>query len=317
MHVLVTGGAGFVGSHIVDKLLIQGHNVTVWDNFSTGEWGNLCDASPIREARFDVEEMTIAQGNIRSALEPDAVIHCAAVADISGNWEDDRSRWNLYDVNIKGTINMLEWCATLPDLKAFSFISTGAVYGGGDARLRSKLTSDSPYAASKIAGEALLAAYAARFRWESQIFRLASCVGSRYHHGHVADFVRMWQQDGKLHLRDNGQQRKSYVHVLDAAQAISNSTIAAADMHDPSAVGSVKTFDVTSHEWWSVLDTIRVMGLDPNVDAVIPSNESGWLGDPVNLRMHSSFSTKYRTIELGVADALLSLGWDPKKVEVA
>lgn len=295
MHVLVTGGAGFVGSHVVDHLVRHGHRVTVWDDFSTGTMRNV-------QPGVDVEHMTIAKGLIRNQLEPDAVIHCAAKADISGNWESDVGRWELYDTNVKGTINVLEWSSKLHDLKSFTLLSTGAVYGGGDAHRALRPVSKSPYAASKIAGEALLEAYVERYGWSGNIYRLASCVGDRYRHGHIADFVRMWREDGMIRLRDNGLQRKSFVHVLDAAEQIVGGVARAPD-------GTVLTFDVTSPDLWGVFDTMRVMGLDPNVFAIIPSNESGWIGDPVNLHMRSSFTARHRSVELGVADALLWLGW--------
>ena len=185
MKVLVTGGAGFVGSHIVDRLVTFGHDVEIWDDFSTGRIGNCTPSAKVVHRSIVGGDMAIEE------IHADVVIHAAAKADISANWTSHTAREELLRTNIEGTRLLLEACAA-GSVKGFVFLSTAAVYGDGGAEpynTKSPIRASSPYTASKIAGEMLVQAYAERFGWRTGIARLVSAVGARYSHGHIADFV--------------------------------------------------------------------------------------------------------------------------------
>ena len=287
MKVLVTGGAGFVGSHVVDRLVAADHEVSVVDDLRGGKVGNVNPKAVLSMAAVcDIPRIYF-----------DAVVHCAATADISTNWEHFNNRIELYENNIGTTAALLEACG-VGRIGSFVFISTAAVYGDG-AHGRNQPSDAvrplSPYAASKVAGEALVQAYAHRFGWGWSVARLVSCVGSRYAHGHVADFVRMAKDDGVIRAKDNGTQRKSYVHVLDAADRIARM-----------AEFPQRVCNVSSDQTWSVRDTIAEMGIHRPVQVQWADQEAGWVGDPVNLAVSGGMN---RIVGDGVQDALRSLGW--------
>ena len=175
MKVLVTGGAGFVGSHVVDVLVELGHEVTVLDNLSTGSEKNVNPA-----AKLVIDSAVRAKYVVRAHR---AIIHCAATADISDNWRMNNNRAALWFNNVTSLMELLETASAL-HIKRFCFISTAAVYGGrhkhpvGTADITN---AESPYAASKIAGEALVQAYGHRFGWKVSIPRLCF-VGAEFFH---------------------------------------------------------------------------------------------------------------------------------------
>ena len=296
MRVLVTGGAGFVGSHVVDRLVDDGHEVTIWDDFSTGRAANLNPAAKVHH-----RSILDSLASMVADQEPqDAIVHCAAKADISQNWMSFPGRHELLATNIEGTVRMLEYATWQLSLQAFVFVSTAAVYGSGGGgqlfNVNSPTRAESPYAASKIAGEALVQAYGHRHGWRTPILRLVSCVGERYRHGHIADFVRQAREDGTVHALDNGRQRKSFVHVRDAASRIVTA------MTGRNAVENIAAGA------WSCRDTAAVMQLDRPVRFVWSAEEKGWTGDPVELRVEPSF-VEYTPVSEGVDAALSSLGW--------
>ena len=260
--ILLTGSQGFIGSRV--RLALGDAEVTTLD----------------RVAGADLEMDLIDLG---TPCDVDTVIHVAAHADISRNWDNDSERHQLYADNILALVSLLE---AVRGVKRFVFISTAAVAAG----------SKSPYVASKIAGEALVQAYAHRFGWAWECIRLVSCVGPGYHHGHVADFVYMARETGCIRARNSGAIVNPFVHVDDAADAI---VLAA---RSPKCRASFVV-----GEPWGWRDTVRVMRDEGMVfDVVAPQNAEGWVGDPHLGGLVSDYPVR-RDVATGVREAVRGL----------
>jgi UDP-glucose 4-epimerase len=218
-NVLVTGGAGFIGSHIVDRLAAQGNHVTVYDNLSTGTLRFLeRSRQRIRFVEADMlDEKTLA----KTVRGHDFVFHMAAYADIRGNLKDPA---RCLKQNTIATSNLLE-AMRKHDVEDLAFPSTGSVYGEPtvfptpeDAPFP---TQTSMYAASKLACEGLIEAYSAGYGFDARIFRFVSLMGERYTHGCVFDFIKKLRKNPKrLEILGDGRQRKSYLHVKDCIDAM-------------------------------------------------------------------------------------------------
>src|SRR4051812_15522687 len=217
-HVLVTGGAGFIGSHVVDRLLELGARVTVVDNFSTG----YREFVPPRDGLRIVEADLLDTAALGPALRGvDFVFHLAANADIKDNLIEPRK---CIDQNVVATQNVLE-AMRAAGVRDIAFASTGSVYGEAAVV---PTPEDAPfpiqtsiYATSKVAAEGLLTSYALGYGMRVRIFRFVSLLGPRYTHGHVIDFWRQLRRDPtRLAVLGNGKQKKSYLHVLDCVAAM-------------------------------------------------------------------------------------------------
>ena len=190
MNFFVTGGAGYIGSNLVDRLLGAGHVVTAYDNFSTGQERFLEQA--VRSLRFtlvrgdvlDLERLTQA---LRDA-QADLVFHLAANADVRFGTQHPRTD---LEQNTIATFNVLE-AMRASGMRRIAFSSTGSIYGEPSVF---PTPEDAPfpiqtslYGASKLAGEGLIQAYCEGFGFQGYIFRFVSILGERYTHGHVFDF---------------------------------------------------------------------------------------------------------------------------------
>jgi UDP-glucose 4-epimerase len=273
-RVFVTGAAGFIGSSLVDRLLEAGQDVTGYDNFSTGREEFLAAAlnspafSLVRGDLLDKEALAKAmQGS-------EFVFHLAANADIRSGL--DHPGRDL-EQNTLATFNVLE-AARQSGLKGIAFSSTGSVYGEPKVFPTPENApfpvQTSLYAASKVAGEALIQAYAEGFGLKSYIFRFVSILGERYTHGHVFDFYKMLKADpGKLRVLGDGKQRKSYLYVQDCIDAIFLALQKAQD--------KVNIFNLGCAEHCEVNDSIawicERLGVRPELN--YSGGERGWVGD--------------------------------------
>src|SRR5262245_6660143 len=190
MRAFVTGGAGFIGSSLVDRLLADGHQVVAYDNFSTGqrEFLSLAVANP----RFTLIEADLLDTRTLSASlrDVEVVFHLAASADVRFGTEHPRKD---LEQNTIATFNVLE-AMRANGVKRIAFSSTGSVYGEA-AVIPTPETCPFPiqtslYGASKAAGEGMIAAYCEGFGFQAWIFRFVSILGERYTHGHVFDFYK-------------------------------------------------------------------------------------------------------------------------------
>ena len=221
MKAFVSGGAGFIGSNLVDRLLDVGHEVTVYDNLSTGLLQFLEYARDFDRFRL-VEGDLLDEGSLSEAIAGhEFVFHLAANADVRFGTEHPRRD---LEQNTIVTNNVLE-AMRKNGISKIAFASTGSVYGDATVIPTPENASfpiqTSLYAASKLAGEGLIAAYCGGFGFQSWIFRFVSILGERYTHGHVFDFYRKLKQNpSRLEVLGNGKQRKSYLYIQDCLDAM-------------------------------------------------------------------------------------------------
>jgi nucleoside-diphosphate-sugar epimerase len=222
-RILVTGGAGFIGSHLVPHLLELGHSVTVLDNLSFGKMANL-------NGVLDHPKFLFQRGDITDKALPkavfdgvDSVIHLAALIDISASVANPIQN---HEVNVNGTFNMLQ-AAVKHGVKKFVFASSTAVYGDAKTlplRENIALNPISPYAASKIAGEAYCSAYASCFGLEVTALRFFNIYGSRSENssysGVITAFLKKTVRDEGLTIDGDGEQTRDFIHVSDVVKAV-------------------------------------------------------------------------------------------------
>jgi UDP-glucose 4-epimerase len=274
MKAMVTGAAGFIGSNLVDRLLAAGHEVTGFDNFSTGLRRFLEGACQSPRFRLVEGDLLDPDALTRAMTGCDFVFHLAAHADV--RFGPDHPRKDL-EQNTIATSNVLE-AMRATGAGRIAFSSTGSVYGEPDV-FPTPETAPFPvqtslYGASKLAAEGLIAAYAAAYGFETWIFRFVSILGERYTHGHVFDFYRqLLAHPDRLDVLGNGRQRKSYLYVHDCITAI---LLAAEKCTAP-----VNVFNLGTDEYCEVNSSIAWisghLGLSPNL--IYAGGERGWVGD--------------------------------------
>jgi UDP-glucose 4-epimerase len=276
-RVCITGGAGFIGSTLADHLSKQGVEVVVVDNFSTGRRefvADLLERSGTRLVEGDVLDGALLEEAFAGC---DWVFHLQANADVRRGLEHPQKD---LEQNTIATSTALE-AMRAAGVTRIAFSSTGSVYGEPDVF---PTPEDAPfpiqtslYAASKLAGEGLISAYAHGFGFTGLIFRFVSILGERYTHGHVYDFFRALTHDPtRLRVLGDGTQEKSYLHVQDCVSAML--TAVAAHAGD-SGVSTV--YNIGTDETIVLDDSIAVitahLGVDPSVD--FTGGIRGWPGD--------------------------------------
>lgn len=220
MKILVTGGAGFIGSNLVDTLIKAGHNVFVVDNLSTGNKLNLnkrakfyetdiCDKIELQKI-FDIEK-------------PETIFHLAAQANVSASVKDP-----AFDikVNVIGTINLLELCRDF-SVKKFVFSSTGgAIYGENAPRPTPETAKEyplTPYGMDKLQAEKYIEFFAKNFEMKPVILRYANVYGPRQNsHGEagvIAIFTAKMLANESYQLYGDGEQTRDFVYVSDVVDA--------------------------------------------------------------------------------------------------
>jgi UDP-glucose 4-epimerase len=296
--VLVTGGAGFIGSHVADALLKQGARVTIIDNYSTGFREFVNPAAEFVQG--DLLDPALLE---RLLAGKDFVFHLAANADVKDGLLHPRKD---LEQNVIATHNLLE-AMRANGVQHIAFCSTGSVYGESEVI---PTPEDAPfpvqtslYGASKVAAEGLLTAYAWGYDFKVWIYRFVSMLGPRYSHGHVIDFWRKLRKNpAELEVLGNGHQKKSYLHVLDCVQAILL-TIERARPESP-----IQIFNIGHSEWIEVNDSIRVicreLGLEPKLSYT--GGIRGWVGDSPRILLDA---TKLRQLgwapTYGIEDAIV------------
>ncbi len=293
MHCLVTGGAGFIGSNLVDRLLALGHDVTAYDNLSTGFRRFLDEAEKHPGFRL-IEADLLDTARLTEAMRGvDFVFHIAANADVRFGIEHPSKDLQQ---NTIATFNVLE-AMRANGVSRIAFPSTGSIYGEAAVI---PTPEDAPfpvqtslYGASKLACEGLIAAYCEGFGFQGWIFRFVSVLGERYTHGHIFDFYRKLSADPtRLHILGNGRQRKSYMYVHDCIDAMLLA------IEKPQ--GKVTILNLGTPAYVEVNDSVgwitQHLGLRP--EFTYEGGDRGWIGD-------NPF------IYLDVA-RIRALGWEPK-----
>jgi UDP-glucose 4-epimerase len=226
---VVTGGAGFIGSHLVDALAERGDEVLVLDDFSSGKRENLASAL---EAGVKVTELDVADSEaVLEAIggfEPESVFHLAAQIDIRRSMADPGFDARL---NVVGTVNALE-AASRTGASRLVFTSTGgAIYGEGDDRPddlpfaeTARCEPFSIYGQSKLAAEGYVSFYARTRGLPAATLRLGNIYGPRQdpatEAGVVAIFCELARDGGKPTVFGTGKQTRDYVHVADVVAAL-------------------------------------------------------------------------------------------------
>lgn len=279
MRAFITGGAGFIGSSLADRLLADGAEVVVWDNFSTGQERFVEKARTNPAYRLvcgdnlDLPALTAAMAGCNT------VFHFAANADVRfGLQHPGRD----LEQNTIATFNVLE-AMRANGVKRIAFSSTGSVYGEAEMI---PTPEDAPfpvqtslYGASKLAGEGMIAAYGEGFGCEAYIFRFVSILGERYTHGHVFDFVKqLAAHPGHLDVLGDGAQRKSYLHIGDCLEAVLH-VVRSGTARD--AKHRTQIYNLGTDEYCQVRDSIGWIAAELGVQPELrfTGGNRGWVGD--------------------------------------
>jgi UDP-glucose 4-epimerase len=294
-RVCITGGAGFIGSNLADRLSALGVEVVIVDDFRSGRREFVADAlrrASVRLVEGDVLDMAVLEDAMEGC---DWAFHLQANADVRHGLEHPRRD---LEQNTIATSNVLEAMRSR-GVRRIAFASTGSVYGEPEVF---PTPEDAPfpiqtslYAASKLAGEGLIAAYACGYGFTCLIFRLVSILGERYTHGHVFDFYRALKRDpSRLRVLGDGRQEKSYLHVQDCLSAI----LVAAERHREQPGAHI--YNLGTEETVVVDDSIRIvtehLSLAPRIE--YSGGRRGWTGDSPLIHLDT---TRIR-----------ELGWRPR-----
>lgn len=218
--VVVTGGAGFIGSHLVQELVESKQHVHIIDNLSTGSAGKVHPAAVLHVE--DIRSPAALQTII--SLKPDTVFHLAAQADVQQSISNPRLDM---EINAGGTLNMLEGCRKA-GVRKFIFASTSGVYGNLDKDLLDETDTAMPisfYGLSKYAAEHYIRLYGQLFDVDWTVLRFANVYGpgqtSKGEGGVVSIFLNQLQQDKPLTINGDGEQTRDFIYVKDVVSALS------------------------------------------------------------------------------------------------
>ena len=294
-RVCITGGAGFIGSNLADRLSAKGIEVVIVDDFRTG-WREFLAGALRRDG------VTLMEGDVldtalleRAVAGCDWVFHLQANADVRHGLDHPRRDLEQNTIATSGVLEAMR----AQGVKRIAFASTGSVYGEPEVF---PTPEDAPfpvqtslYAASKLAGEGLIQAYACGYGFTGGICRFVSILGERYTHGHVFDFYCALKRDPtRLRVLGDGRQEKSYLYVGDCISAI----LSATERHreEPGA----HVYNLGTQETVVVDDSVRIitehLGLTPEIEHT--GGERGWTGDSPLIHLDT---TRIRT-----------LGWQPE-----
>jgi UDP-glucose 4-epimerase len=299
--VLVTGGAGFIGSHLVDRLMVDGKNVTVFDNLSNGSLKNLEQWLENERFKFIKGDLKKPKDAEKAVKDNELVFHLAANPEVRLGETDPCIH---FQENLAATFNLLEAARKSASAKTFVFASTSTVYGEASVLPTPEDYGPSipisTYGASKLGCEALAFSYAYTFGLRTLILRIANVVGSRATHGVIIDFInKLKVNPRKLEILGDGAQKKSYIHVEDCVDAILHITSQFLDGRKEADVCNVGSADQV--EVKRIAETVaEEMGLR-GVEFIFTGGVEGgrgWLGD-VKI-MHLSI------------EKLLKTGWKPR-----
>lgn len=280
MRILVTGGAGFIGSHVVDALLAQEHDVVVLDNFSTGHADFLPQRNGLTVMRGDCLNLWSVRQAMRGC---NTVFHLQANADVRGG-KDNTGR--DLDQNVSTTWNVLEAMRLDGGVRGIIFASSAVVYGEPDVFPTPETyfgKQTSLYGATKLACEGMIQAYCGYFEWFYNIFRFVSWVGERYTHGVIFDFVKqLTQTSNYLEVLGDGLQEKSYLYVGDGVRGIID-TLRSASRQSIWNLGHDDTMLV--RDLANIV--IDEMGLT-DVAVSFGKAKRGWIGDSPMVKLDTS-----------------------------
>jgi UDP-glucose 4-epimerase len=278
-RIFVTGGAGFIGSHIVDTFMAAGRKVTVYDNLSSGKIESIEPHLPSPNFRF-VEADLLAYETLRRAMSGhDLIWHLGGNGDIPGGYEN--TTLDLYN-SVTATRNVLE-AMKQNGVRDLLFASSGAVYGDTKcvptAETEGPLLPVSLYGAGKIAGESFISAYCHLFGLRAYIFRFGNVVGSRMCRGAIHDFIlKLQKSPSELEILGDGAQVKNYFLVEECIEGMVHAYchIPLSD-EEPCIILNLGASKSTG--LMTIVEAVcESMGLS-NVDKRFVGGKGGWPGD--------------------------------------
>jgi UDP-glucose 4-epimerase len=288
MVSLITGGAGFIGSHLVDFIMKSGEAVRVLDNLSAGDLANL--SSWLSSPRMKVFQGDLLnKESVFEALEGcDTVFHLAANPEVRS---EKASPHDHFKQNIEATYNLLECMREVGGVERFVFVSTSTVYGEPSEiptpETYGPLKPISHYGASKLASEALSMSYASMCEFGCVIYRLANVVGPRSNHGVIWDFVKKLRVDSsRLEVLGDGTQSKSYLYIDDCIAGIMAGLVDLDGDIRVYNIGSVDRVDVMSIAD-AVIDAMALVNVEIRTTGGV-SGGRGWKGDVKKMQLDMS-----------------------------
>jgi UDP-glucose 4-epimerase len=292
MATLITGGAGFIGSHLTDHLLKNDENVKIIDDLSAGSLTNL-------NKWVDSDNLIFIKGNIlhietlKKGLEGcEKVIHAAANPEVR---DYKASPKDHFEQNITGTYALLEAVRKYGEADTFAFTSTSTVYGEPETiptrEFYGPMKPISLYGASKLACEALISSYANMYGFRAVIYRLANIIGPRSNHGVIFDFVQKLRANPKkLEVLGDGTQSKSYLYISDCVTGI---------IEGLKSVETVEIFNLGSEDRVSVIRIAEIVAEEMGIEKMEISltggvdGGRGWKGDVKLMQLSVSKFREY------------------------
>jgi len=287
MKILVTGGAGFIGSHVVDRLMERGknHEVIVLDDLSSGNENFI---TPHRGKQdFQFHKIDILHEDISPFFDGvEEVWHLAANPEVRVGAKDTRVH---LEQNVIATYNVLE-AMRANNVRRLIFTSTSTVYGDADKLPTPEEYPTIPvslYGASKLACEALIAAYCHTFDMHAGIYRFANVIGRRSSHGVIYDFInKIRSNPEELEILGDGNQTKSYIYVddcIDAMEAGLQANAEAGVEGYPAAKNRVNIFNIGTDDMTTVKRIAEIvceeMQVSPKPKFKFTGGKRGWKGD--------------------------------------
>ena len=294
---LITGGAGFIGSHLAEKLVNEGIETKVLDNFATGRKENFSEC--IDNQNFSFFNLDLGKlGKQEDYLENvEIVFHMAADPEVRTGYDKPEDSFNQ---NIVNTFNLLQRIKN-SKVKKIVFASSSSVYG--DAKVLptkeeyGPLCPISHYGASKLACEAMVSSFCHNYNIRGIILRPANVIGSRGRHGLIWDLVHKLKNDkSRLEVLGDGKQTKSFIHISDAVKGILQSIKKHRD--------DVEIFNIGSEDSIEIINIAKAVCKNmklPDIEIFTTGgieNGRGWKGDIKSAHLDIS--------------KLKNLGWHPK-----
>jgi UDP-glucose 4-epimerase len=294
MRILVTGGAGFIGSHLCDRFVERGDDVWCVDNLRLGQLQNIAHQKSPRFRFIELDVLDRSKlSNLFSKANFEAVFHMAANSDIAAGVSDFQLDFKLNQLT---TITVLQ-VMQAHKVQRFFFASTSAIFGEVDAVLREDFGPLEPisfYGASKLAAEAYVSVFAHTFGGRAVVLRFPNVVGERATHGVIYDFLRKLKANSaQLEVLGDGMQSKPYLYVSDLIDAI---LLAWDKSNAPYAVYHAAGIGTTTVR--EIAELVVAAADCGDTRIVYAGGDRGWPGDVPRFRYDTS--------------KLEALGWKPQ-----